>query len=339
MHQAARIPLENPTILAPMAGITDLAYRTVMRRRGSAVSITELVSADGLLRGGEKTLRLCAYLPEERPFGVQLFGHDPDIVRRAADVCQEQGADFIDMNFGCPVPKVVKKGAGAAMTRDPDRLHRYLTAVRAGLDVPLTIKVRTGWDAGSINVLEVARVAQDVGCEWIAIHGRTRAQGYKGYADWDLIAAVAAAVDIPVIGNGDILDAPEAARRLRESGCRGVMIGRGALRNPWVFSEHAALAAGEPAPAITGRSFLGLLEEQRALLVEHNTPRHATLQMKKFSMWYSFGFRGSRDFRRRVFQHDEIDGVWDEARTYFEAVGDESVHSKDRQPFLKGGHG
>ena len=336
MQQEHQIPLDGQTILAPMAGITDIAFRTLMRRKGSAASITELVSADGMIRGGAKTLRLAAFLPEERPIGIQLFGADADVVVQAAETCQEMGCDFIDMNFGCPVPKVVKKGAGAAMTRDLDRLHAYLTRVKAGLSVPLTIKVRTGWDADSVNVLEVARVAEDVGCAWIAIHGRTRAQGYRGYADWDLIREVAQGVSMPVIGNGDILEADEAERRIQETGCAAVMIGRGALRNPWIFSEHQALKAGEE-PGLG--TFLELLEEHRALLLAHHAEKHALLQLKKFSMWYSFGFPGSRDFRRRVFQEDSLDEVWDVARAYFEGVAHLPASSKDRQPFLKGGHG
>lgn len=332
------LELESPTILAPMAGITDLAFRTVMRRRGSAASITELVSADGLIRGGQKTRALCAFLPEERPFGVQLFGAEPEVVTRAVDIAQEMGADFVDMNFGCPVPKVTKKGAGAAMTRDPDRLHAYLTRVKAACSVPLTIKVRTGWDAHSVNVLEVARVAEDVGCAWIAIHGRTRAQGYAGRADWDLIRRVAEAVTIPVIGNGDVLEAEELATRLETSGCRGVMVGRGVLRNPWLFAEYAALASGGETGRV-GSSFLGLLDELRQLLEGHFSARHAILQLKKFSMWFSFGFPGSREFRSHVFQGRTLEEVADRARHFFQGVAHLSVHSKDRQPFLKGGHG
>ncbi len=272
MQKTTIIPLNSTTILAPMAGITDLSFRTVMKRRGSAVSITELVSADGLIRGGKRTKELCAYLPEERPYGVQLFGADPEIVIQAAEIAQNMGADFIDMNFGCPVQKVVKKGAGAAMTRDTEVLHDYLSRIKASLSVPLTIKVRTGWDAHSINILEVAKVAEDVGCAWIAIHGRTRAQGYKGYADWDLIQKAAAAVSIPVIGNGDILEADEAEKRLQESGCTAVMIGRGILRNPWMFLEHQSLTKGTEAP--TGYSFTKLLEEQLELMKEHSSERH-----------------------------------------------------------------
>jgi nifR3 family TIM-barrel protein len=320
-----------------MAGITDIAFRTVMRRRGSAVSITELVSADGLIRGGKRSLELCAYLPEERPFGVQLFGSDPEVMLPAIDRCQEMGADFIDLNFGCPVPKVVKKGAGAAGTRDTVKLHAFLSSLIAGMDIPLTIKIRTGWDADSVNCVEVARVAEDVGCAWVAIHGRTRAQGYAGRADWDLIAEVARSVSIPVIGNGDLLDGPQCLERMEASGCAAVMVGRGVLRNPWMFL--AALRQLHPEREVEPSDFVKLLEEQRALLEEHTTPRHTLLQLKKFSMWYSFGFPGSRAFRRGIFRHEDADGIFDSAREFFSSVAHLTPDDKDRKPFLKGGHG
>lgn len=321
-----------------MAGITDLAFRTLMRRRGSAVSVTELVSADGLIRKGKRTLELAAFHEEERPIGIQIFGADLDVLLPAVDICQELGADFVDMNFGCPVPKVVKKGAGAAMTRDPERLEPILAAMVRHMDIPLTIKIRAGWDAHSINAVEVARAAESAGCAWVAIHGRTRAQGYTGYADWELIREVAASTALPVIGNGDILEADEALRRCDESGCAAVMVGRGALRNPWMFLEAKALEEGRDPPDFTG-DFLGLLDEHRALLDAHHNERHALLQMKKFSMWYSFGYPGSRAFRGDVFKRDDIDAVHDAAREYFASVAHLSVHDKDRQPFLKGGHG
>lgn len=338
MAPSTPIPLQTRTLLAPMAGITDVAFRTLMRRRGSAASITELVSADGLIRAGAKTLRLCAFREEERPLGIQLFGGDPEVVARGVEIAQELGADFVDMNFGCPVPKVVRKGGGSAATRDLDRLHAYLTRVKRDMSVPLTIKIRTGWDAESINAIEVARVAEDVGCAWVAVHGRTRAQGYAGLADWDYLAEVAAAVSIPVIGNGDILDAEQLEKRLQESGCAAVMVGRGLLRNPWMFLEHQALTQGRPPEEAAG-CFQELLEEHLALLREHANEHHTLLQMKKFSMWYSFGYPGARAFRRDVFQLDDLEAVRDFALSFFESVAHIPVHTKDARPFLKGGHG
>jgi nifR3 family TIM-barrel protein len=330
--------LKSRTILAPMAGITDVAFRTLMSRRGSGASVTELISADGLIRLGKKTLELAAFQEEERPVGIQLFGGDPEIVSQAVEIVQKLGADFLDMNFGCPVPKVVRKGAGAAMTRDPEQLLDYLTRIKKDLSIPLTIKIRSGWDAHSINALEIAQVAEEVGCSWIAIHGRTRAQGYAGLADWKLIRKVATSVSIPVIGNGDILDAKTLERRLQESGCAAVMVGRGMLRNPWMFLEHQALKAGDSSPS-PHWSFQELLEEHHQLLIESTSDYHATLQLKKFSMWYSFGFPGSRAFRRQVFQQKSLEKVLDLARHFFASVAHLSVHSKDSQPFLKGGHG
>lgn len=326
--------LESPTVLAPMAGITDLPFRTVLRRRSSAVSITELISADGLIRGTGRSFELMDYLEEERPFGVQLFGSSPEVVAQAIQLCQERGADFIDMNFGCPVPKVVKKGAGAAMTRDPDAMHRFLSFLKADMDVPLTIKIRTGWDADTVNAIEVSQAAEAAGCAWVAIHGRTRAQGYSGYADWERIDQVARSVSIPVLGNGDLLDADQIRERLETTACKGVMVGRGVLRNPWMFQEFM-----DPEAKAQGEDFVTLLKEQKELLEAHTKPRHALLQMKKFSMWYSFGFPGSREFRKGVFRGEVLDEVFERAAEFFSNLEDPSPHVKDRQPFLKGGHG
>lgn len=337
MKKIGGIPFETPAMLAPMAGISDLAFRTLMRRRGSAVSVTELVSADGLVRGGAKTLEMCKYLPEERPFAIQLFGSTAEMLARGIEVCQRLGVDFVDLNFGCPVPKVVNKGSGAAMTRDPCRLQGVLETLVKGMSVPLTIKIRTGWDAHSINALEVVQAAEAAGVAWVAIHGRTRAQGYSGQADWALIERVARAVRIPVIGNGDLIDARQALGRLAGSGCAAVMIGRGALRDPWILAETAAVASGLPPPG--PRDFVALLGELRDLLVGHYPLRHALLQMKKFSMWFSFGFPGAREFRKTAFTGETVEAVWNRARAFFDSVAHIDVAQKDRGFFLKGGHG
>ncbi len=330
------IRLDSPMLLAPMAGITDVAFRTLMRRRGSAVSITELVSADGLVRRGRKTLEMVAFREDERPFAVQLFGSDPAILEAAIHICQaELKVDFVDLNMGCPVPKVAGKGAGAAMTRDPCRLQATLERLVRGMQVPLTIKVRTGWDDASINVLEVAQAAEAAGVAWIAIHGRTRAQGYSGRADWDLIERVAGAVRIPVIGNGDLVDPDEIRRRLAMTRCRAVMVGRGLLRDPWLFLQ----ALGRMTRAPTAGDFVDLLAEHRALLDAHSSPRHTLLQLKKFGMWYSFGFPGARAFRSALFQEEDPDRVQEAAMRYFRSLGPLATAEKDRTAFLKGGHG
>ena len=213
--------------MAPMAGITDVVFRTLIRELGAEIVVSELISAEGLVRGGKKTLELVQFCEAERPVGIQIFGSSIDTLVEAAKIVQSQGADFVDLNLGCPVKKVVCDGGGAAWLRDPVQLGKLLSAMKAALRIPLTIKVRTGWDESSRNVHEVARVAGDSGVAWIAIHGRTRAQGYAGKSDWDLIREVARSSAIPVIGNGDIITASDAKKKIEDGFAHAVMIGRG----------------------------------------------------------------------------------------------------------------
>src|ERR1700677_2068126 len=228
---------KNPFVLAPMAGITDNTFRTFMREMGCGIVITELVSAYGIEYRSERTLDLMRFTEGQRPLGVQIFGEDGEILAKAAQYVESTGADFVDINLGCPVPKVVKKGAGSAMLRDPMALQKILTQVKSAIKIPLTIKIRTGWCDKTINTLDIVNAAHDSGVTWVAIHGRTRAQGYSGLADWELIRQVKARAPLPIIGNGDIQSPSKAVQRLTESGCDAVMIGRGCLKNPWIFKQ------------------------------------------------------------------------------------------------------
>lgn len=240
----------NPFLLAPMAGITDSPFRSLMRELGCGVVITELVSAHGIEYKSTKTTALMGFEDVQRPVGIQLFGETPEILASAAKVVEEAGADFVDLNFGCPVPKVVKKGAGSAILKDLPAVERVFRTVKAATKLPLTVKIRTGWDESSRNAEKVAELAYNEGLTWVAIHGRTRAAGYSGQADWDYIASVKAKSKIAIIGNGDIHSAPSALQSLRESGCDGVMIGRGCLKNPWIFSEALELYRAEQGQAV-----------------------------------------------------------------------------------------
>ena len=235
---------ENPFILAPMAGITDNAFRNFAMEMSSSVVVSELVSASGIKYGSEQTLRLMRYEEMQRPVGIQLFGESPEIIAEGARLVEEQGADFVDMNFGCPVNKVVKKGAGSAVLKDLDQLSEILRTVKSAINIPLTIKIRTGWTFDTRNAVEVCQVAYDEGVEWVAIHGRDRKQAYTGLADWDYIGEVKAKAKLPIIGNGDVLTAEVANLRIKETGVDGVMIGRGALKNPYIFEESLALYKG-----------------------------------------------------------------------------------------------
>lgn len=234
---------ENPFVLAPMAGITDSCFRSFMRELGCGVVITELVSAHGIEYKSHRTEQLMKFEGDQRPVGIQLFGETPEVLGEGAKVVEQWGADFVDLNFGCPVPKVVKKGAGSAILKDLPQVERVFRAVKGATSLPVTVKIRTGWDESSRNAAEVAKIAYNEGLTWVAIHGRTRAAGYSGLADWDFIAEVKSKSQIPILGNGDINSAETAVGRLRSTGVDGVMIGRGCLKNPWIFRESRELWA------------------------------------------------------------------------------------------------
>lgn len=227
----------NPFILAPMAGITDMPFRRLMKKMGAGCVISEFVSAHALVRGSKKRDKYLAFHEDERPVGIQIFGDEAEILAEAAKIVEGTGVDFVDINLGCPVPKVTKKGGGSAWLTRSDELGKMLAHVKSAIGIPLTIKIRTGWDSENINAGEISRIAKEEGIEWVAIHGRTRTQGYAGHADWNIIRDVSNQGYLPIIGNGDIVSGPLAAARLYESGNKGVMIGRGALKNPWIFQE------------------------------------------------------------------------------------------------------
>jgi nifR3 family TIM-barrel protein len=247
----------------------------------------------------------------------------------AARIVQGEGADFVDINFGCPVKKVVCDGGGSAWLRDPAAMGKLLVAMKSALRIPLTIKVRTGWDETSINVPDVVRVAAESGVAWVAIHGRTRAQGYAGHADWELIRRVAVDSAIPILGNGDLVTAAQARKRLDEGYCHAVMIGRGALKNPWIFRE----LAGETVEY----DFPKLIEEHFELAIARKGTKRAFLSLKKFLAWYASGYPYASQFRSRLFQTNDVEELRGLAKEFFERITYQPVD--DGQPFLMGGHG
>lgn len=331
--------LDHPFILAPMAGITNSPFRRLMRRMKSSMVVSELVSANGLEYGGEKTLELLKFHEEERVVGLQIFGEHTHLLVKACQFVEKMGADFVDLNLGCPVPKVVKKGAGSAMCRDPISLGRTLEAMVKGVKIPVTIKIRTGWDAGTRNALDVVSAARDAGVAWVAIHGRTRAQGYSGEADWDFIGNVKAKSSIPIIGNGDIWTAEIAVTRMKTYGVDAVLIGRGALRNPFIFEQARAMWRGEPMPLPEAERYVNLIMDQQKMLHETYAPRGAMIHARKFLAWYSSGFPGCHEFRKKVFSIPEPEVLWQEAREFFERSTRERDMRFLNQPFLIGRHG
>ncbi len=354
---------KNPFVLAPMAGITDCAFRSFMREMGAGVVVTELVSALGLKYSSERTRELMRFEEIQHPVGIQIFGEDLEALAIAAKEVEQMGADFVDLNFGCPVPKVVKKGAGSATLKDLVFLRNVLRSVKSAVQIPVTIKVRTGWDASTRNTHEVAQIAFDEGITWVAIHGRTRAQGYAGQSDWDYISEVKAQAKLPILGNGDINSAATANRRLEESKCDGVLIGRGCLKNPWIFRESMqiyqakkantvenVLGAVEP-PVITAgtevsspiefvnRDFAKLFDSLSYYLEKTSEPRVVALQTKKLAAWYSTGYQDSSAFRKNIFSLTDEKLVKQTAIDYFSGLALSVQKDTSSEPFLMGGHG
>jgi tRNA-dihydrouridine synthase B len=294
--------LEPAVNLAPMAGITDMAYRRLVRELNPGavgLVVSEFISVEGLTRNDLKSHRMMRYDPSERPVGIQIFGGEIDRMVEAAALVQGTGVDFVEVNCGCPVPKVVKKGGGAELLRRTAHLERMLRSMRRELSVPLTLKIRIGWDDASINGVEVALMAEDAGVAMLTVHGRTRVQLYTGCADWSQIAAVKEAVAIPVVGSGDIVDARSARERVA-SGVDGIAIARGAIENPWVFSEIAADRAGRPRAAPTPSDRFLALRRYRLLLEEMYPVPVAAARLRGMACRMTRGFPGSAVLRHAL---------------------------------------
>ncbi len=297
--------------LAPLAGVTDSVFRRLCVRFGAAPVMTEMISSDGYVRGpkNSKTARMLEFHESERPIGIQFFGSDPDIMARAAARAVDLAPDFIDINAGCPVRKVVGRGAGSALLQRPRHLAEIVRrTVEAAGSIPVTVKIRSGWDHDTINAPEVARLCADAGAAALIVHPRTRSRGFSGVADHSITRAVVEAVDVPVIASGDITSASAALRIHAETGAYGIMIGRRATGDPWIFERvRAALtgAAVPPDPEMTERLDLGL--RQLAMIAEEVSERYAVLNMRKAFGWYSKGARGGSEFRQMLFRADTMD--------------------------------
>ena len=246
------VDLAPPFALAPMAGMTDTAFRRLVKRKGGCgLVVTEMVSSEGLVRGIDRTLEYAEYTEEERPVSIQIFGGDPDRMAAAARIVEGMGADIVDVNMGCPVPKIAKHNAGCSLMREPEHAADIVRAMARAVKIPVTVKMRAGWDGSEINAPELARRMEDAGAAAVAIHGRTAAQSYSGLSDWDLVERVASGVRIPVVGSGDCIEPQQLVDRIRNGSVAGVLVGRGALRNPWIFEQAADIADGRAPRLIT----------------------------------------------------------------------------------------
>lgn len=316
-----KLHLASPFLLAPMAGITDLPYRRLMKSAGASLVFTEMVSANGLTRGGGKTWELLRSCGEEAPLGIQLFGSEAEVMAKAAAEVTPCGA-LIDLNFGCPAPKVIRSGAGSALMRDPKQIGKVVAAVRKATPLPLTVKLRAGWDAASINCHEIAAIACNEGADGVILHPRTRSQGFSGHSDWSLIHDLKQALSIPVIGSGDLFSAADAIHMMAETGCDAVMIARGGLGNPWIFGQAVDLAAGRPAiPPQTAQRHAAARRHYQ-LQVETFGPWTALRQMRKHLAWYSRGMRGGAQFRACVNSLEGVDAVMAAVDRFFGEHGD-----------------
>lgn len=295
------VELKNPFVAAPMAGYTDKAYRFLVREYGCALVFTEMISAQALVLGNRATEKLIDLEGEKPPVAVQLFGSSPQVIARAAQIAEAKGATLVDLNFGCPVPKVVSCGEGAALMRDLDKAAEIMQQVVAAVSVPVTVKIRKGWDAERVTAIEVARLAEKAGIAAITVHGRTREQFYAGEADWEIIRKVKEAVSIPVIGNGDVWQPEDALRMLKETGCDGVMIGRGSLGNPWIFQRALALwKTGEllPPPSLLERARVAM--RHLDLAISFKGEEKAVRDLRKHLIWYFKGWRGAARLREKI---------------------------------------
>jgi len=295
--------IDLPLALAPMAGITDLPFRRICKRFGAGITITEMIASRAVDQGRERTERMAEIGGNEHPVGIQIAGSDTGYIMEAARWAEQHGADFIDINMGCPVKKICKQVAGSALLKDELHVARILAAAVASVRVPVTLKIRTGWDNQSKNMAQIASIAEQAGIAMLTVHGRTRAQMFNGHANWEDIGLAKQAVSIPVLGNGDVVDAASALEMLRASGCDGVMVGRAVQGNPWVLAEIRAALMGHQIPAKpTPNLRWPVVYEHLLALRDHHGERTACQLAHKHVAWYSKGCAGSAEFRRD-FQH------------------------------------
>ncbi|WP_321390387.1 tRNA dihydrouridine synthase DusB [uncultured Desulfuromusa sp.] len=314
--QIKTLQLSSPVILAPMAGITSLPYRRVMKSFGAGLVFSEMISANGLIRDGKRTQLLMATHKEEFPLGIQLFGESPTVLSMATEIIRDE-TNLLDINMGCPVKKVVRNGAGSALLQDPLKVARILAAVRKIYPGPLTIKIRSGWDEQSLNFLEIGRIAEAEGVDAITLHPRPRSQGFSGNARWDHISALKSTLNIPVFGSGDIFNAADGLKMLQQTGCDAIMIGRGSYGNPWLIRQILDQLDGKPVTSPSPQEKYQIALHHLQLHHEHFGEKKAILEMRKHLCWYARGFEGAALFRASLQKIERLDQILELTRMFF----------------------
>jgi nifR3 family TIM-barrel protein len=320
--QIGNVTLDNNLILAPMAGVTDLPFRLLCKEQGAGLLCMEMVSAKAILYKNKNTEELLAIDPRENPVSLQMFGSDPDIMSEIAKQIEERPFDILDINMGCPVPKVVNNGDGSALMRNPILAGKIVEKTARAIKKPVTVKIRKGFDDEHVNAVELAHIAQESGAAAVAVHGRTREQFYSGKADWDIIRQVKEAVSIPVIGNGDILSAEDVIAMEQQTGCDGFMIARGAEGNPWIFSQILHyFETGEMAQKPTFSEVTDMLLRHARMQLEFKGEYTGIREIRKHAAWYTAGYRNSSRLRGRINEvenYEQLEALFREVETYTE---------------------
>ncbi len=315
------IEINSNAFLSPMAGVTDLPFRLICKEKGCGMLYTEMINAKALCYDDENTKKMLKIKPEEHPVAVQIFGSDPEFMGKAASIMNEYNNEILDINMGCPAPKVIKNGDGSALMRNPKLAEQVLSAVVKNSIKPVTLKIRKGWDDQNVNAVEIAKIAEACGISALAIHGRTREQFYSGTADWDIIRQIKETINIPVIGNGDVFEVQDAKRLLETTNCDAILIGRGSQGNPWIFKrvDHY-IRTGEILPEPTLEEKVNTAKKHMSLAIEEHGEYIAVREMRKHLGWYLKGLKGSARVRDEINKIENYEGVIKRLDDYLDEV-------------------